>query len=95
MLQAVDAQHGGQRIGSATVAWLGINRSNDRFELSPRHDLIHLGQKDFAASALLLGGEFEISEGHLLSHGGILDLANEMSVYGKVGDLFRPFLGFP
>ncbi len=48
VLQAVDAQHGGQRVGAATVARLGIHWIDDGFELRPRHDLIHLCQKDFA-----------------------------------------------
>ncbi|OHX16569.1 hypothetical protein BI343_14825 [Chromobacterium amazonense] len=56
----------------------------DGFELRPRHDLIHLCQKDFAAGALLLSGEFEIGEGHLLSHAGVLDLTEGESVYGRL-----------
>ncbi|WP_217806414.1 hypothetical protein, partial [Chromobacterium violaceum] len=42
--------------------------------------------------ALLLGGKFEIGEGHLLSHGSVLSQAGVEVVYGKVGDLFRPSL---
>lgn len=83
LLQAVDAQHGRQRIRATSVVGLGVNRLDHCLQFRPRHDLLHLGQKDFPAGLLFLGSLLEVGEGHLLAHGGVRNMLFDWSQFTR------------
>ena len=65
VLQQMNAQHGFQRIWFSAAAGLRVERLDEPQQATPGHDLIHLGEEDFAACLLALAGVFEIGKAHL------------------------------
>ena len=70
LLQAVDAQHDGERKRPppALRPELGIMRLDQRLEHAPRHHRRHLGQEHVALRALLLRRKVERRKAQLVGH---------------------------
>ena len=82
ILQQVNTQHGFQRIGLSATAGLGVERFDQAQQTRPGHDLIHLGEKAFAAFLHALAGVFEIGKVHL-AMGGSGQVVRRISAYLK------------
>lgn len=69
MLQQVDAQHGGQRIGrpAALLAGLGVVGLNQVDQRLPGHHHLHLREELLPFGLLFGGGELVIREAELLA----------------------------
>ena len=79
LLEKIDPQHHGQRIGTTTVACLGIVWLDQANKRAPWHDRFHLRQKPLAFGLLLLITVIKCGKAQL-AHGKALPRINMESV---------------